>query len=572
MARHLITSALPYINGVKHIGNLIGSMLPADVFARFQRQQGHEVIYICATDDHGTPAELGAAKEGMDVAEYCEKQHRIQADIYKAFHLSFDHFGRTSAPQNHELTQHFAKKLMENGYIEERVIKQFYSNTDGRFLPDRYIEGTCPHCGSDRARGDQCESCTKVLDPEDLIDPRSAISGSTDVELKETKHLFLLQSKLQKDVENWVEGKALWPHLVKSIAKKWLTEGLHDRGITRDLKWGVPVDFPGYEEKVFYVWFDAPIGYISATKEWSDLQPQQRNWESWWRGADDVTYTQFMAKDNIPFHTVTFPATILGSGEDWKMVDFIKGFNWLTYYGDKFSTSRNFGIFTSDAIELFPSDYWRYMLLSRAPEGSDSSFTWPDMQSVVNKDLCDVLGNLVNRTLQFSIKRFGAEVPEAGAWTALEENTLKEAEAALAEFKTHLSECEFRKAMASLRHLWVLGNQYIAEAAPWDAIKQDEPRARAILNFAMNYIRVIAIASFPVIPESSRRMAGFLNVEIDPYQWLGSLAEEMTALKAGHALEKPEILFRKIEDENVAECEARFGKNEQGKTPETMTA
>ena len=290
MTRILITSALPYINGVKHLGNLVGSMLPADVYARFQRQRGHEVLCLCATDEHGTPAELAALEAGQSVQDYCAEQHEIQKEIGARFGLSWDHWGRSSNPQNHELTQHLADKLAENGFIEERVIAQVYSIDDGRFLPDRYIEGTCPHCGYERARGDQCENCTRVLDPTDLLDARSAVSGSSNLEVRESKHLYLKQSALVDELRAWIDSKKDWPQLVSSIAYKWLDEGLQDRGITRDLKWGIPVahddKWPDFDDKVFYVWFDAPIEYIACAKEWADAAPagETRDWKSWWYG------------------------------------------------------------------------------------------------------------------------------------------------------------------------------------------------------------------------------------------------------------------------------------------------
>jgi methionyl-tRNA synthetase len=419
MARHLITSALPYINGIKHLGNMVGSMLPADVYSRYLRQRGHDVLYICATDEHGTPAELAAKERGVPVAEFCAQAHDAQKAVYDGFELAFDYFGRSSSPENREITQHFARRLNENGFIEERAIRQVYSPADGRFLPDRYVEGTCPHCGYDKARGDQCENCTRVLDPTDLIDPRSAISGSTDLEVRETKHLFLLQSRLQHEVEEWVaRHESEWPQLASSIARKWLTEGLHDRAITRDLDWGVPVPADTWPElaaegKVFYVWFDAPIEYIGATKEWSDQDTDNRDWKSWWYDADSgenpVRYTQFMAKDNVPFHTVMFPATELGVREPWKKVDYVKAFNWLTYYGGKFSTSQKRGVFTDHALEILPADYWRYFLIANAPESDDSSFTWEHFTATVNKDLADTLGNFVNR-----VPDGGPPVPQGG--------------------------------------------------------------------------------------------------------------------------------------------------------------
>src|SRR5580698_2722517 len=322
MKRVLITSALPYVAGIKHLGNLVGSMLPADVFARFCRARGYETLAICATDEHGAAIELAAQEEGVSAAAYSAKWHQAQKDLGEKFGLSWDNFGRSSSAQNRELTLHFARALWKNGFLDVRTTKQAYSATDGRFLPDRYVIGTCPHCNYDRARGDQCENCTRVLDPVDLIDPRSAVSGAKDIEIRESQHLFLKQSDFVDELRSWIAShKGDWRVLVTSIANKWLDEGLQDRGITRDLEWGVPVpDDVGdgkLKGKVFDVWFEAPIEYIAATKEWADATGKGDAWKSWWYDAKDVTYCEFMGKDNIPFHTVGFPVTILGSGEPW---------------------------------------------------------------------------------------------------------------------------------------------------------------------------------------------------------------------------------------------------------------
>ncbi|MCP4225934.1 MAG: methionine--tRNA ligase, partial [Actinomycetia bacterium] len=457
MTRQLITSALPYINGIKHLGNLIGSMLPADVYARYLRARGDEVLYICATDEHGTPAELAAAEADLPVAQFCAEQHEVQRRVYEGFGLSFDYFGRSSSPQNAEITQQIARQLHANGFIEERAIRQVFSPADNRFLPDRYIEGTCPHCDYPKARGDQCENCTRVLDPTDLLDARSAISGSQDLEIRETTHLFLLQSKLADEVANWIDKTGDdWPILASSIARKWLTEGLQDRAITRDLDWGVPVPADTWPElaaegKVFYVWFDAPIEYIGATKEWSDAAAAEgsagHDWRSWWHDVDDeVRYTQFMAKDNVPFHSVMFPATLIGTRDDWKKVDFLKALNWLNYYGGKFSTSQQRGVFTSDALEVLPADYWRYALIANAPESDDASFTWDLLATSVNKDLADTLGNFVNRVLTFSAKRFGDTVPAGGERGAAENALGARIAELVGELETNLDELQFRKA------------------------------------------------------------------------------------------------------------------------------
>ncbi|MER5969599.1 methionine--tRNA ligase [Streptomyces sp. NPDC002055] len=576
MARHLITSALPYINGIKHLGNMVGSMLPADVYARYLRQRGHDVLYICATDEHGTPAELAAKEAGLPVGTFCGQQHDAQKAIYDGFELAFDYFGRSSSPENVEITQRFARSLKENGFIEERSIRQVFSVADDRFLPDRYIVGTCPHCGYDKARGDQCENCTRVLDPTDLIDPRSAVSGSSDLEVRETKHLFLLQSKLQPEVEAWLEGNGSkdWPTLASSIAHKWLTEGLNDRAITRDLEWGVPVPADTWPElaaegKVFYVWFDAPIEYIGATKEWADADPESRDWKSWWYEADDVRYTEFMAKDNVPFHTVMFPAMQLGTREPWKKVDYVKAFNWLNYYGGKFSTSQKRGIFTDAALELLPADYWRYFLMANAPESDDTSFSWELFSSVVNKDLADTLGNFVNRVLSFSRKRFGDEVPAGKEAGEAEVRLGEEIARLLSEYEGHLEALQFRKAAQSLRALWSAGNSYLEEKAPWLEIKTDQEAAALTLRTAMNLIHLYSVVSEPFIPASAKAMRSAFALSDDARTWVtAGEATSLDSLPAGTGFTVPPVLFAKISEEDLESYRERFGGAETDESAE----
>ena len=566
MTRHLITSALPYINGIKHLGNMVGSMLPADVYSRYLRQRGHEVLYICATDEHGTPAELAAKAAGLPVAEFCARAHEQQKAIYDGFQLSFDYFGRSSSPQNREITQEIARELHANGFIEERAIRQVFSIADDRFLPDRYIVGTCPHCGYDKARGDQCENCTRVLDPTDLIEPRSAISGSSELEVRETKHLFLLQSKLSGEVEAWIdETSDEWPHLASSIARKWLTEGLHDRAITRDLDWGVPVPADTWPElaaegKVFYVWFDAPIEYLGATKEWADLEPETRDWKSWWYEASDVRYTQFMAKDNVPFHTVMFPAMEIGTREPVKRVDLVKAFNWLNYYGGKFSTSQQRGIFSDTALELLPADYWRYFLMAQAPESDDTSFTWELFATSVNKDLADTLGNFVNRVLSFSRKRFGDAVPAGKEAGDAERKLGEEIARLLAEYEGHMEALQFRKAAQALRALWSAGNSYLEEKAPWLEIKTDQEGAALTLRTAMNLIHLYAVVSEPFIPSSARAMREAFALADDTATWVSAdEARALASVPTGTAFSVPPVLFAKITDEDLEAWRSRFG-------------
>ncbi|MEL6913473.1 MAG: methionine--tRNA ligase [Pseudomonadota bacterium] len=561
MARILITSAIPYINGIKHLGNLVGSQLPADLFARYKRARGHEVMFLCATDEHGTPAELAAAKAGKPVAEFCAEMHAVQADIGERFGLSFDHFGRSSSEENKALTQHFAGVLAERGLIGEVEEEQVYSNADGRYLPDRYIVGTCPNCGYENARGDQCENCTKQLDPTDLINPRSAISGSTDLEVRKTKHLYLRQSAMREELSDWIASKTDWPVLTTSIAKKWLNDGdgLQDRGITRDLDWGVPVkkgakDWPGMEGKVFYVWFDAPIEYIAAAQE-----RDPGDWERWWRtdkGAGDVTYYQFMGKDNVPFHTLSFPATILGSGEPWKLVDYIKSFNYLNYDGGQFSTSQGRGVFQDQALDILPADYWRWWLLSNAPETSDSEFTWERFQEGVNKDLADVLGNFVSRVTKFCRSKFSEAIPEGGAYGPREEQLTQDLTKRVRAYEAAMDAIEVRKAAAELRGAWVLGNEYLQEVAPWSTFKEDPEQAAAQIRLALNLIRVYAVLSAPFIPTAAASMLAGMNT-LDT-SWPDDVCAALAALPAGHAFTVPEVLFAKITDDQRAAWADRF--------------
>ncbi|WP_422000075.1 methionine--tRNA ligase [Roseovarius mucosus] len=567
MARHLITSAIPYINGIKHLGNLVGSQLPADLFARYCRARGHEVLFLCATDEHGTPAELAAAKAGQPVADYCAEMHAVQAEIARGFRLSFDHFGRSSSSQNRRLTQNFAKRLHDQGLIREVSETQMYSPTDGRYLPDRYIEGTCPNCGYESARGDQCDNCTKQLDPVDLINPRSAVSGATDLEMRETKHLYLRQSQMKDELEAWIDSKTDWPILTTSIAKKWLNDGdgLQDRGITRDLDWGIPVQFDdapwqGMDGKVFYVWFDAPIEYIACGAEWAEAHGLEASaWERWWRtdkGADDVRYTQFMGKDNVPFHTLSFPATILGSAEPWKLVDYIKSFNYLNYDGGQFSTSRGRGVFMDQALEILPADYWRWWLLSHAPESSDSEFTWENFQASVNKDLADVLGNFVSRVTKFCRSKFGEVVPTGGAYGAQETALIERLTTRIREYEAHMQAMEVRKSASALRAIWVEGNEYLQEAAPWSTFKADPERAAMQTRLALNLIRLYAVLSAPFIPDAAAAMLTAMQTDDD--NWPVDVPAALEMLGPNHAFTTPDVLFSKITDEAREDWQTRF--------------
>jgi len=571
MSRILITSALPYINGVKHLGNLAGSMLPADVYARAMRLLGHEVLYICATDEHGTPAELAAADAGLDVKTFCDQMHETQRKAGANFKLSFDYFGRSSNESNHKLTQHFAQVLEENGLIDERVSQQVYSNADGRFLPDRYVEGTCPNCGYESARGDQCDNCDRLLDPADLIDPYSAVSGSKDVEIRDTNHLYLKQSEMADQLRTWIDGSKDWPSLAKSIAFKWLDEGLHDRSITRDLEWGIRVTKdgkprPGFEDKVFYVWFDAPIEYIAATQDWAEANND--NWERWWRtdkGAEDVTYVEFMGKDNVAFHALSFPTTIIGSGEPWKLVDKLKAFNWVTWYGGKFSTTNQRGIFMDQANELAPSDYWRWYLIANAPEGSDAPFTLEDFQGRINSDLANVLGNFVNRITKYTVSKFDGKVPEGGKWGEAEDWIVDELATRLPKMIDYYEKMEFRKAAAETRAIWAAGNEYLTQAAPWTHYKTDVDQAAIGTRVGLNLVALFGILAQPIIPDAAAKILDAIGVpennrtwKFNTTDWKADVTAILDALPHGLEIKAPDVLFDKIEDEQVAEWVERF--------------
>lgn len=559
MKKYLITSALLYVNGLPHLGHLIGCLLPADVYARYLRSKGEETLFIGGTDEHGTPSEVGAAKEHMDVEEYCKKYHDLHAQMYRGFDLSFDYFGRTSSEQNKEIVYRIFNELDKNGYITEKTTKQVYSPDDNRYLPDSYVMGTCPHCGYDKAKGDQCENCTKVLDPTDLIKPRSVISGSENLEIRETKHLFLQLPKMEKELSEWIETrKGIWPDIAYSIAKKWLKEGLQERGITRDLKWGFSVPKEGFENKVFYVWFDAPIGYIGITKQWADEKPAARSFEDWWLNPENVIHTEFMGKDNIPYHTITFPATLRGTGEKWTQVSMLKGMNYLNFAGGKFSKSAHRGIFMDDAIKEFPADYWRYWLIANAPESDDANFSFDQFAATVNKDLNDVLGNFINRVLKMTVNNFGQQVPVLGNITNTEKELYASLDSLTEQYASYMDKLEFRKAMSTLREIWVSGNNYLARTEPWKVVKTDMDYAGTILNTALNLIRLYANLSAPVMPQTARRMLDLFEVNEQIEFPVGKMVSYLTGLKPGTPFKLSDPLFQKILPERVAQLKETY--------------
>lgn len=550
----LITSALPYVSGDKHLGNIAGSMLPADIAARYHRQRGLvDVVFICATDEHGTPAELSALKAGLPPDEFCAREHLAQAEIYRRFGFSFDYFGRTSSQANHDLTQEIFLELDRHGFIDERETSGIWSPADNRWLPDRYVVGTCPHCAYPHARGDQCDGCNRLLEPTQLLCARSAISGIGNLEVRAQKHLFLRQSLLAKRLRSWVEDKNDWEPLARSIALKWLDTGLEDRCITRDLDWGIRIPRKGYEHLVFYVWFDAPIGYLATLKEWADSNG--KDWQDWIRTGNSTRWIQVMGKDNVPFHALTFPATLLGSALDIRLVDHIKGLNWLTWGRDKFSTSQGKGLSAQSALDEFPADLWRWWLAANAPEGSDTEFSWSLFASTVNSDLADNLGNLVSRVGKFVESRYGGIVPCQGQPGPQEMELHGQAELLVAQCSQHLEAIHLRKACSSIRALWTLANVYVANQQPWSVIKSDPDKAACITRTAVNLLAIIAQVSFSLIPQTSAVLLTSLNRNTKP-SWPDCLDE--FARPGGQHIIPTKILFPKISLQQVVLLEEKY--------------
>lgn len=579
--RYLITSALPYINGIKHLGNMVGSMLPADVFARFLRQNGHDCVYICGTDEHGAPAEIAANISEIDINAYCDSFYNKQKDIYDRFGISFDFFGRSSGANNHAITKEIFLALRTQGLIFEESIKQYYSLDDERFLADRFIEGICPKCGYHSARGDQCDECGVLLSPEELIEPYSTISKSKNLELRSTKHLFFDLSAMQDKLSAWINSKKNWSNVVLGIANKWLKEGLRPRCITRDLKWGISIPIHDFADKVFYVWFDAPNAYISITKDLAEAIGSPLSWKEWWmnntnksnanhsscdnslnndsinNNQDEVLYYQFMAKDNVPFHAIFWPSMILGSGLEYRTVDYIKGFNWLTFEGEKFSTSRNVGIFTDKALEMYHADYWRYYLITICPENADTDFRMNDFKFTINKDLVGVLGNFINRTQVLLEKYFSNKILQLSQ-EILDFDLLNLLRSKVGDLKLNMYELNFRISIGVVRTIWAIGNEYITKNQPWELIKNDTTKAHIVLTHCVYLIRLFAIVSYPFIPFFAVKIHNILNDNLNiSYYKNGNNYNNLQPFDDGlnfcyfaanHEISGPVKLFEKITD------------------------
>ncbi len=558
--KYLITSALPYVNNNLHIGHLIGCWLPSDVYARFCRAMGRDVLYVCGADEHGTTSEVGARKENMPIEQYVDKYRTAHEQSVRDFNLSFDIYGRTHTQKHADLIQSLFKRLDEQGMLVEKTSMQPYSVNEQMFLADRFVIGTCPKCGFDGAYGNECGKCSATLEPEQLINPHSAITPDSPVEMRETKHLYFRTSAMQDKLREWINSRVGWSRTAMAIANKWLDEGLHDSPITRDLKWGIPVNKPGYENKVFYVWFDAPWGYVSIS------QAANNKWAEWWHGGDDVKYAQFMAKDNVSFHSIFFPAQELAMNDNWKTVDILKGFNFLNFNGAKISKSTGNGIFLNEAINDAPADAWRYALLASAPETDDTDFTVARFADIVNKDLNGMLGNFVSRVCKLTAKNFGTNVPAAGKWDAELESQINEK---LSELTSALDACEFRNAIAALRGLYAIGNEYMTKMEPWALVKNgDIAGAGDVLNKCFQLIDLYARVSAPFIPGTAEKMQ---NVFVSQYDL--SWPEKFVARIAdGAEFVVPENLFNRIDDETVAKLTEKYTPKVEDNSPKLLVA
>jgi methionyl-tRNA synthetase len=542
--RSLVTAALPYANGPVHIGHLAGCYLPSDIYARYLRSKGEDVIFVCGSDEHGVPITIKAKKEGVSPQQVVDKYHTIMKEAFQNFGISFDIYSRTSNKVHHQTASDFFKTLYDKGVFTEQVTEQYFDTEANQFLADRYITGECPKCGNPSAYGDQCEKCGSSLSPTDLKNPKSTLSGNAPV-LKQTKNWFLPLDKLQPKIAKYLSEHSDWKTNVYGQCKSWLDsgDGLQPRAMTRDLDWGVPVPVPGAEGKVLYVWFDAPIGYISATKE---LLPT--DWKKYWMDQES-RLIHFIGKDNIVFHCIIFPSMLMEHG-DFVLPDNVPANEFLNLEGDKISTSRNWAVWLHEYLEDFKDrqDVLRYSLCANAPETKDNDFTWKDFQTKNNSELADILGNFINRVLVLTNKNHNGQVPEASEYTKHDLLVLEEVAKAPTRIAEALDKFKFREALAEMMNLARIGNKYLAEQEPWKLIKTDEKRVRTIMNISLQISVNLAIVCEPFIPFTSKKLFSFLNV--NPLKW--SSAKNTNNIAAGHTISpNPEILFSKIEDADI---------------------
>jgi methionyl-tRNA synthetase len=558
--RYTITAALPYTNGPVHIGHLAGVYVPADIYARFQRLQGKDVAFVCGSDEHGVPITIKAKKEGITPQQVVDKYHKIIKQSFEEFGITFDNYSRTSAPIHHETASDFFKNLYENGKFIEEVTEQLYDEEANQFLADRFIVGTCPKCGFEESYGDQCENCGTSHNATDLINPKSAISGNKPV-LKETKHWFLPLDQYEPFLKKWIleDHKKDWKTNVYGQCKSWIDDGLRARAVTRDLDWGIPVPVADAEGKVLYVWFDAPIGYISSTKEWAAREG--KDWEPYWKDAD-TKILHFIGKDNIVFHCIIFPSMLKADGT-YILPDNVPANEFLNLEGNKISTSKNWAVWLHEYLEDFPNqqDVLRYVLTANAPETKDNDFTWADFQQRNNSELVAIFGNFINRVTVLTHKYYDGVVPEPAAYSEVDVQTLEALQAYPAVIESSIERYRFREAQLELMNVARLGNKYLADEEPWKTIKTNEARTQTVMYIALQIATALAVLSEPFLPFTSANLKNILNfrsrVRLPDGQavetsikW-SDISKKDSLLASGHTINKSELLFSKIENEQI---------------------
>ena len=557
-----ITTALPYANGPLHLGHVAGVYIPADIYARYQRAKGEDVVFIGGTDEHGVPISIKAKKEGISPKEVVNRYHNIIKKSLSGLGITLDYFGQTSSEVHHKMSSDWFIDLAEKGEFKEEVSEQYYDEENSQFLSDRYITGECPSCNKEGAYGDQCEKCGTSLSPTELINPKSAISGNKPV-LKETKHWFLQLDKYEPWLKEWIEEKKsiLKPNVYGQV-KSWLDAGLHPRAITRDLDWGVPVPLPGGEGKVLYVWFDAPIGYVSFTKQLMESEPEKFNgktWEDYWKKDGDSSLVHFLGKDNIVFHCIIFPAMLKQMG-DYILPQNIPANEFLNLEGEKFSTSKNWAVWLDDFLAEFPdkTDTLRYVLCSILPEQKDADFTWADFQAKNNNELVNNLGNFVNRALVLTDKYWGGIIPAQNELTDMDKSVLSDLESYPLKISASIEKHRYKKALGLIMKLSDLGNKYLADTEPWKLIKTDEARVETIMNIALQITAALAVLAEPFLPETVKKMKTMMNY--DGVIWSSVSSSN---IEAGHKINKPSLLFQRIDDDVVETQRAKLKKSKE---------
>jgi len=548
MAKYLVTSALPYANGPIHLGHLAGAYLPADIYVRFLRLNGDNVVYICGSDEHGVPITIRAEKEGVSPRTIVDKYHKEMHESFKRMRIEFDNFSGTARPKHYEISQQFFLDLYNNGHITTKEEEQFYDEKQKRFLPDRYIEGTCPNCSYEKARGDQCDKCGKLLNPMDLINPRSVLSGEKPV-IKKTRHWYLKLQDFEEKIISWIQSKTNWKDNVKNFVLGWIEkEGLKERAITRDIDWGIPVPLEEAKGKVLYVWFDAPIGYISSTVEWAEKIGQPEKWKEYWLDKE-TKLIHFIGKDNIPFHAVIWPAMLMGQNTPYILPHDIPANEYLTLEGEKFSTSQNWAVWVDEYLENFPPDPLRYFLAANSPESKDADFSWKAFQTRNNEELSNIFGNFANRTLSFVKNNCYGKVPNAN-YTKEDEKVFLSISKKIEEITNNFENFKVREATKNIMDIARIGNKYFDDMKPWNLKTENPERMNTVINVCLNMLRTLSVLMFPIIPDSAEKLWKMLGEKksILSERWQ-DIAKKRIAPE--QAIGKVDILFVKYDDEII---------------------